>query len=182
MKIYTKKGDEGTTSLLGGKRVKKHELRIESYGTVDELNAYLGLLRDQEISRGHVNMIIVIQERLFAIGAALAADPEKSNLKYPDLKEEDIDLLETEMDKMDHDLQPLKNFILPGGHPAVSVCHIARCVCRRAERNVSQLAESDFVAPLILKFLNRLSDYLFVLSRKLSLEKGTEEVPWKPRG
>jgi cob(I)alamin adenosyltransferase len=182
MKIYTKKGDEGTTSLLGGKRVKKHELRIESYGTVDELNAYLGFLRDQPISSAHVKMLINIQERLFAIGSSLAADPGKSNLKYPDLTAEDVELLESEMDKMDDDLPPLKNFILPGGHQAVSVCHMARCVCRRAERNVSRLAANEFVAPLILKFLNRLSDYLFVLSRKLSQEIGADEVPWKPRG
>ena len=182
MKIYTKKGDEGETSLFGGRRVKKHDLRIEAYGTVDELNSFIGLLRDQEVSDPQRSLLISVQERLFTIGASLAADPEKSNLKYPDLKEADVDLLEQEMDKMDEDLPELKNFILPGGNQTVSTCHVCRCVCRRAERISTHLSEVEFVAPLIIKYLNRLSDFLFILSRRLSHDLGAEEVPWKPRG
>lgn len=182
MKIYTKTGDEGTTALFGGKRVKKYNPRIEAYGTVDELNSFIGLVRDQHIEKGMKEVLLTVQERLFTLGAALAADPEKLNLKKPDLLDADIELLEQEMDKMDAVLPELKNFILPGGHTAVSYCHIARCVCRRAERLVVQLSEGETVAPIILIYLNRLSDYLFVCSRKIAFDLKVEEIPWKPRG
>lgn len=181
MKIYTKKGDEGKTSLIGGTRVPKHHLRIDGYGTIDELNSFVGLLRDQKIDQHHKNILLEIQDRLFTIGSSLASDPEKSSMKIPVLREEDISLLENEMDKMDDQLPEMKSFILPGGHTTVSFCHVARCVCRRAERLVVHLAESAEVDPLIIKYLNRLSDYFFVLSRKLGAELGVEEIPWKPR-
>jgi len=181
MKIYTKKGDTGTTQLIGGTRVPKHALRIESYGTIDELNAHLGLIRDQEINSLYINQILEIQDRLFTMGSLLAADPETNTMKLPELNENDVLFLENCMDEMDTHLPEMKSFILPGGHPTISYCHIARCVCRRAERIVDHLNEISFVDPIILKYLNRLSDYLFVLSRKLSLDLNTIESPWKPR-
>jgi cob(I)alamin adenosyltransferase len=183
MKIYTKKGDTGTTQLIGGTRVPKHHLRIESYGTVDELNSFVGLIRDQQISPHYKKVLIEIQDRLFTVGSSLASDPEKSRMKIPDLKEEDVVLLEKEIDSMNEQLPAMKSFVLPGGHTIVSYCHIARCVCRRAERLSTQLFETanSEVEPLILKYLNRLSDYLFVLSRMLSQDLKAEEIPWKPR-
>jgi len=180
-KVYTKTGDKGQTSLIGGTRVPKHHIRIESYGTVDELNSFIGLIRDQQIDEHSKAILIEIQDRLFTIGSSLASDPNKSKMKIPDLKEEDVSLLETEMDKMDESLPEMKSFVLPGGHTTVSYCHIARCVCRRAERLSIQLAETEFVAELVIKYLNRLSDYLFVLSRKLSMDLNAKEIPWKPR-
>jgi len=180
-KIYTKTGDKGETSLLGGTRVMKHHIRIESYGTVDELNSYLGLIRDQDIKQEVKDSLIEIQDRLFTIGASLASDPEVSKVKIPDLKEEDIEYLEKEMDKMDEKLPVMKSFVLPGGHTTVSYCHIARCVCRRAERITTQLSETSYVSDLVIKYLNRLSDYLFVLSRKLAVDLEAKEIPWKPR-
>jgi len=182
MKIYTKKGDAGETSLIGGTRVPKHHIRVEAYGTVDELNVCIGLVADEDIS-GHVRMLLrQIQDRLFTIGASLASDPERSNMTIPDLNEQDIEILEQEMDKMDESLTPLKNFILPGGHTTVSFCHLARVVCRRTERIVTALSENEEVHPLIIKYLNRLSDYLFVLARKLSKDLGAGEIEWRPRG
>lgn len=181
LKIYTKTGDKGQTSLIGGTRVPKHHIRIESYGTVDELNSYIGLVRDQQIDEHSKSILIEIQDRLFTIGSSLASDPEKSKMKIPDLKEADIELLEKEMDEMDKTLPELKTFILPGGHTTVSYCHLARCVCRRAERLTIQLSEDSFVTDLVIKYLNRLSDYLFVLSRKLSQDLNAKEIPWKPR-
>ena len=181
MKIYTKTGDKGQTSLIGGTRVPKHHIRIESYGTVDELNSYVGLIRDQEIDEHSKKILIEIQDRLFTIGSSLASDPEKSKMKIPDLKESDIELLEKEMDEMDKSLPEMKSFVLPGGHTTVSYCHIARCVCRRAERLTIQLSEDSFVDELVIKYLNRLSDYLFVLSRKLTQDLKAQEIPWKPR-
>jgi cob(I)alamin adenosyltransferase len=183
MKIYTKKGDSGTTQLIGGTRVPKHHVRIEAYGTIDELNSFTGLLRDQKINDHHKKVLSEIQDRLFTIGSSLASDPETSRMQTPDLKEEDISLLETEMDRMEEQLPKLKSFILPGGHPTVSIGHIARCVCRRSERLVTLLSESkeNQVDPLIIKYLNRLSDYFFVLARKLGAELGAEEIQWKPR-
>jgi cob(I)alamin adenosyltransferase len=181
MKIYTKTGDKGQTSLIGGTRVPKHHLRIESYGTVDELNSFIGLIRDQPISHTHVNTLTEIQDRLFTIGASLASDPEKSKMKIPDLLESDVLFLETEMDRMNELLPEMRSFILPGGHTTVSYCHIARCVCRRAERNITHLAETEFVAVLVLHYLNRLSDYLFVLGRMLAQELNAPEIAWKPR-
>jgi cob(I)alamin adenosyltransferase len=181
MKIYTKTGDQGLTSLIGGTRVKKSHLRIDTYGTVDELNSYLGLVGDQPVNAGRQAFLRQIQDRLFTIGASLASDPERSRMKIPDLLESDIEALEKAIDAMDEHIPPLKVFVLPGGHPSVSFCHIARCVCRRAERLAIALQEQSFVEDLVIKYLNRLSDYLFVLSRMMAHELGAEEIPWKPR-
>ena len=181
MKIYTKTGDKGLTSLIGGTRVPKHHLRIESYGTVDELNSYIGLIRDQNISEHDKDVLKHIQDRLFTIGASLAADPEKSKMVIPDLKEEDIELLEHEMDIIDEQLPPIKHFILPGGSNAISFCHIARCVCRRAERITVHLAEESPVDEKVNIYLNRLSDYLFTLARKIGDEQSIPENKWIPR-
>lgn len=181
MKIYTKTGDKGQTSLIGGTRVKKSDRRIEAYGTVDELNSYIGLVRDQPVNESRKDLLKEIQDRLFTIGSTLASDPEKSKMKIPDLHAEDVALLEQEMDRMDETIPPLRNFILPGGHQSVSFCHVARCVCRRAERLAIGLAEDSEVPELVIQYLNRLSDFLFVLSRKMAQELGAEEVSWKPR-
>jgi len=181
MKIYTKTGDKGLTSLIGGTRVPKHHLRIESYGTVDELNSYIGLIRDQDITERDKDILKHIQDRLFTIGASLAADPEKSKMVIPDLHDEDIELLEHEMDIIDAQLPPLKHFILPGGSNAISFCHIARCVCRRAERITVHLAEESPVDEKVNIYLNRLSDYLFTLARKIGDEQSIPENKWIPR-
>jgi cob(I)alamin adenosyltransferase len=181
MKIYTKTGDQGLTSLIGGTRVPKSSLRIDCYGTVDELNSYLGLLRDQDVNAPRRSLLKEIQDRLFTMGASLASDPDKSKMKIPDLHAEDVALLEREMDRMNEGLPELREFILPGGHPAVSFAHVARCVCRRAERLVIALQADAFVAELVAVYLNRLSDYLFVLSRQMAHDLGVEEVTWKPR-
>lgn len=181
MKIYTKKGDKGTTGLIGGTRVPKSSLRIEAYGTVDELNSYIGLIRDQEISDYYKNQLIEIQDRLFTIGSSLASDPEKSTMKIPDLISADIEQLEKWMDEMDAQLPEMKSFILPGGHTTVSFAHIARCVCRRAERIIVDLSGGEFVAEKVLQYMNRLSDYLFVLGRKIAMDLNAPEQPWKPR-
>jgi cob(I)alamin adenosyltransferase len=181
MKIYTKTGDKGQTSLIGGTRVPKHHLRIESYGTVDELNSYIGLIRDQQVSEHQQDLLKEVQDRLFTIGSALASDPEKSKMKIPDLHQEDIELLEKEIDTMTADLPELRHFILPGGSNAVSFCHLARCVCRRAERICVHLSEDSFVDEKVMVYLNRLSDYLFVLSRKLCFDNQMEENKWIPR-
>lgn len=182
MKIYTKTGDKGQTSLIGGTRVAKSDLRIEAYGTVDELNSYIGLIRDQAVNVARRDLLKEIQDRLFTVGASLATDPEKAGKKpIPDLLESDIALLEQEMDKMDAELPELRHFVLPGGHQAVSFCHLARTVCRRAERVVIRLEAEEFVEELVVKYLNRLSDYLFVLSRKMAQDLQAEEVKWFPR-
>lgn len=181
MKIYTKTGDKGLTSLIGGTRVPKYALRIESYGTVDELNSYIGMIRDHDIDSKYKNILKGIQDRLFTIGAALASDPEKSKMKIPDLSLSDISLLEEEMDAMNELLPELKHFILPGGSQVVSFCHVARCVCRRAERIVVQLGSESFVDEKVIIYLNRLSDYLFVLARKLCLDLNVPENQWIPR-
>lgn len=187
MKIYTKTGDKGTTALFGGTRVPKHHIRIDSYGTVDELNSHLGLIRDQDINDHYKEIIMKIQDRLFTIGAILATDPEKAILKsgkerlnIPKISDSDIALLETEMDTMNEALPPMTHFVLPGGHQTVSFCHIARCVCRRAERLASALNDLEPFQPESLKYLNRLSDYLFVLARKLSYDLQADEVKWIP--
>ena len=181
MKIYTKTGDQGYTSLIGGTRVPKHHLRIESYGTVDELNSYIGLIRDQPIAEHHREILKQIQDRLFTIGASLAADPEKSRMVIPDLHLEDIEALEKEMDMMDEQLPQLKHFILPGGSTTISYCHLARCVCRRAERITVHLAQESTVDEKVNIYLNRLSDYLFTLARKLGNEQNIPENQWIPR-
>ncbi len=187
MKIYTKTGDKGTTALFGGTRVPKHHIRIESYGTVDELNSYIGLIRDQDIDQYYKDLLIKIQDKLFTVGAILATDPEKATLKngkerlnIPKISEIDINLLEQEMDAMDAQLPPMTHFVLPGGHQTVSFCHIARTVCRRAERLASALNDLEPFQPETLTYLNRLSDYLFVLARKLSQDLQADEVKWIP--
>ena len=167
-KVYTKTGDKGQTSLIGGTRLPKQHIRIETYGTVDELNSWIGLLRDQPIDGQSIKILLEIQDRLFTMGSLLAADP-------------DIVLLEKEIDVMEETLPVMKSFVLPGGHTTVSYCHLARCVCRRAERSVLRLAENEKVEDLIFKYLNRLSDYLFVLSRKLAQDLNAGETPWIPR-
>ncbi|WP_345374232.1 cob(I)yrinic acid a,c-diamide adenosyltransferase [Algivirga pacifica] len=182
MKIYTKTGDKGDTSLFGGKRVSKANIRIEAYGTVDELLSYIGLVRDQEVNISKKEELKEIQDRLFTLGATLAADPDKPKLKKPDLHEEDIQLLETWIDKMEVQLQPLTHFVLPGGHQAVSFCHLSRVVCRRAERRVIEMMDhGDHVESILYRYLNRLSDYLFVLSRWMAKELNAEELKWIPR-
>ncbi len=181
MKIYTKTGDKGFTSLIGGTRVPKYHLRIESYGTVDELNSYVGMIRDQDISTHDKDLLKQIQDRLFTIGASLAADPEKSKMIIPDLNLEDIELLEKQMDAINEQLPELRHFILPGGNNAISFCHIARCVCRRAERLAVHLATESNVDEKVTVYLNRLSDYLFVLARKIGNEQKIAENQWIPR-
>ena len=186
MKIYTKTGDSGTTGLFGGARLPKHDLRIECYGTVDELNSYLGLIRDQEISSDSKAGLINIQEQLFTMGAILATDPELEQsskgkrFQTPALNLEATVFLETCIDSMNTALPPLTHFILPGGHTTVSYCHIARSICRRAERNTTKLHSEQPVPTEVLIYLNRLSDYLFVLARKLSNELEAEEIKWIP--
>ncbi|HWB63459.1 MAG TPA: cob(I)yrinic acid a,c-diamide adenosyltransferase [Chitinophagales bacterium] len=181
MKIYTKTGDIGDTSLFGGKRVSKSELRIEAYGTVDELNSWMGLIRDVQTSSSTKELLKHVQDRLFTLGSTLAADPDNEKLKTPDLNEEDIEELEKAIDRMDEELVPLKNFVLPGGHVYVSYCHVARTVCRRAERLCVALHKANAIHPLIIKYLNRLSDYLFTLSRKMAKDLNAEEIYWTPR-
>jgi len=181
MKIYTKTGDKGYTSLIGGTRVPKHHLRIESYGTVDELNSYIGLIRDQDIATHDKQILKEIQDRLFTIGSSLASDPERSKMIIPDLHQTDIELLEKEMDAMNEKLPELRHFILPGGNNAISFCHIARCVCRRAERLSVNLSAESTVEEKVNIYLNRLSDYLFVLARKIGNEKNIPENQWIPR-
>lgn len=182
-KIYTKTGDSGKTSLIGGTKVPKSDLRIETYGTVDELNSYLGLVADQITDAESKAVLKEVQDRLFTIGSSLACDPEKEPaMKLPDLKEEDITYLEKQMDKMNEQLPAMKNFILAGGHVAISTTHVARTVCRRAERLCVNMQQHElFIDPLVIKYLNRLSDYLFVLARYLGHLLNVPEVSWKPR-
>ena len=181
MKIYTKTGDNGQTGLIGGTRVSKSHLRIEAYGTIDELNSYIGLVGDQAVNQNKQTILSEIQDRLFTIGSTLAADPEKSKMKIPDLFPEDITVLERAIDEMTSNLPELRSFILPSGHESISHTHIARCVCRRAERCAIALQEKEFVADVVIQYLNRLSDYLFTLCRMMHLELNIAEVSWKPR-
>ena len=181
-KIYTKTGDKGQTSLIGGTRVPKYHPRIEAYGTVDELNSYIGLIRDHEISEDLKALLLEIQDRLFTIESQLAHDPETALTRpLPEISEDDIIKLELAIDKMNEGLEPLSSFILPGGHIVVSHCHVARCICRRAERISIRLAELHPVNALNIKYLNRLSDYLFVLARKTGKDLNAPETPWKPK-
>lgn len=182
-KIYTKTGDKGKTSLIGGTKVPKSHLRIDSYGTIDELNSYIGLVSDHLTDAPSIKILREIQDRLFTIGSSLACDPEKEpKMKIPDLLEADITLLENEIDRMDALLPEMRSFILPGGHVAVSTTHVARCICRRAERICVNMQEQDmFVDELVIKYLNRLSDYLFVLARYTGQLLDVAEIPWKPR-
>ncbi len=187
MKVYTKTGDKGTTALFGGSRVPKYHIRIESYGTVDELNSYIGLIRDQDIAPVYKAQLIHIQDKLFTLGAILATDPEKAILKngkerlnIARISEEDVAYLEDAIDEMEKELPPMTHFVLPGGHTTVSYCHIARCVCRRAERLSTHLNDIEPTDEMVLKYLNRLSDYLFVLARKLTFDLNADEVKWIP--
>lgn len=181
MKVYTKKGDKGTTQLIGGTRVPKSSLRIEAYGTVDELNSHVGMIRDQDINSTHQERLLEIQDRLFTMGSLLAVDEKGTKMQLPGLFEKDVENLENWIDAMEANLEPMKSFVLPGGHTTVSHTHIARCVCRRAERITVDLANTTDIDPLLLTYLNRLSDYLFVLSRALTKELNAIEIPWKPR-
>jgi len=181
MKIYTRTGDKGTTALLGGKRVSKSDLRINAYGTIDELNSYLGLIRDHDEIPDEKELLIGIQNQLFIIGSHLATEPGKSFDYVPPVDKNEAAKLEESIDKMNDTLPEMSHFILPGGHKLISFIHIARCVCRRAERSAVELAQSEEISDLIIIYLNRLSDYLFVLSRAVALKVGAEEVPWTPR-
>lgn len=188
MKVYTKTGDNGTTALFGGTRVPKDHIRIESYGTVDELNSHIGLIRDQQIDIHYKEALIRIQDRLFTAGAILATPIDKELLKngqqrlnIPKITDADITYLENEIDAMETALPAMTHFILPGGHQTVSYCHIARSVCRRAERLTVHLSHNETIDPYVIMYLNRLSDYLFVLARKLSADLNADEVQWIPR-
>lgn len=181
MKIYTKTGDSGTTALIGGTRLSKAHIRIDAYGTVDELNAYIGLLRDQPVNAARRDLLKEIQDRLFTVGSHLASEPDQTRKKLPDLHSTDILLLENEMDAMDAKLPVLRAFVLPGGHESVSFGHVARTVCRRAERAVVLLNEHEPMDEIVIRYLNRLSDYLFMLCRLMTHELGAEEVAWKAR-
>ena len=181
MKIYTKTGDRGKTALIGGTRVPKYHLRIESYGTIDELMSYIGLLRDEALTEEMRQVLLEILDRLMSCAAILAADCEDCNIKIPEIYSSDVEFLEKEIDKMEDKLDPLTSFILPGGHPLVSYCHIARCVCRRAERIIIQVAEKFYVPDNVIKYINRLSDFLFVLARKMTKDLNVEEILWRPR-
>jgi cob(I)alamin adenosyltransferase len=181
MRVYTKTGDDGTSGLIGGTRVAKYDLRLESYGTVDELNSWIGLIRTQHIDLATRELLLSVQNNLFVIGARLATDLSKTDLsgRLP-LKEEDITRLEKEMDRILDLLPPMEHFVLPGGSNTVSYCHLARTVCRRAERRVCGLAQEVEIPPELIRYLNRLSDYLFVLSRKVAVDEGVDEVQWLP--
>lgn len=181
MKVYTKNGDDGTTGLLGGTRVPKHHLRIEAYGTVDELNSWLGMLKDQPAAAKYDAFIKQIQDNLFTLGSNLASDPEANRMVLPQVTDADVLALEESIDQMEAHLPALKNFVLPGGHPANSTAHVARCVCRRAERLVVHLHEHAPIPPVNLHYLNRLSDWLFVFSRELTHLTGSQEIAWTPR-
>ncbi len=180
-KIYTKTGDKGQTSLIGGTRVPKHHIRIEAYGTVDELNSFVGLIRDHDINPHYKDVLLQIQENLFIAESLLAKDETKTVMQLPCLQESDVRLLEQEIDTMNEALPDLHNFILPGGHITASHAHVARCICRRAERIIIALSEQAEIADIIIKYINRLSDYFFVLARKLALDNGAADVLWKAR-
>lgn len=182
-KIYTKTGDKGNTSLIGGVRVPKNHIRIESYGTVDELNSYIGMVCDAASDVLITEWLREIQDRLFTIGSALATSPDKDvKMKLPDLHESDVIWLEQKIDEMNESLPEMRSFILPGGHIAASTAHVARCVCRRAERIcVGMEQEGEFMPELIIQYLNRLSDFLFVLSRHIAYKNGAEDIPWRAR-
>ena len=181
MEIYTRKGDEGKTGLIGGTRVGKDEIRIHAYGTVDELNSWIGMIRDHEAAKAFEEILLEIQNSLFTIGSHLASDASKSRMTLPEITDDIVLRLERAIDEMEEQLEPMRNFVLPGGHLAVSSAHVARCVCRRAERLVVEMAHEFEVEILVLKYLNRLSDYLFVLSRLLTKVTNAREIPWIPK-
>jgi cob(I)alamin adenosyltransferase len=178
MKIYTKKGDKGESSLLGGTKVRKDNIRLEAYGTIDELNAYIGHIHDQKISENHKDILLKIQNQLFNLGCLLAFDGRKSQIKLPVITKESILDLENKIDKMEKKLPPLTEFILPCGHPVFSLCQITRTICRRAERRIVTLRSEQKISANCLKYLNRLSDYLFVLARLILKEKEESEICW----
>lgn len=181
MKIYTRTGDQGETSLFGGQRVSKAELRIDAYGTIDELNSWIGLLRDQQVNRNRSELLCQIQDRLFTIGSRLATRDVQSVTTLPVLDDRDVVYLETEIDRLDKQLPPMRSFVLPGGHASVSFGHVARTVCRRAERLMVLLNQEEQVEAILLVYINRLSDFLFMLCRAMSQELGVRETPWQPR-
>lgn len=180
-RIYTKTGDTGKTALIGGTRVPKYDERIEAYGTVDELKSWVGLLHDKISDNRQKEILIEIQDRLFTAESLLAQDGSESTRLLPELKEADIEYIEKEIDFMNETLPPIKSFVLPGGHELISYTHITRTVCRRAERIIIKLNETHPVNPLIIKYINRISDYFFVLARKLTIDLDAEETAWKPR-
>ncbi|MBT4345575.1 MAG: cob(I)yrinic acid a,c-diamide adenosyltransferase [Flavobacteriales bacterium] len=179
MKIYTKKGDSGSTQLLGGTIVKKNHIRLECYGTIDELNAFVGNIYDDIEKKSHKKFLYKIQNQLFNLGSCIAYDGKKSTLNLPNISENDVSLIESEIDKIDNKLPVLKNFILPSGHTIASKCHIARTVCRRAERNLIAIEQDESINHLHLIYLNRLSDYLFVLARSILMENDIPAVEWQ---
>ena len=179
MKVYTKKGDKGKTQLLGGSMVDKDHAKLECYGTIDELNSFIGNVYDQEINSFHKEILLKIQNQLFNLGSNISFDGEKNKKELPNIKIENIQMLENRIDKMEENLPKLKNFILPSGHPAASKCHIARTICRRAERNLVRLSKTTKIDMLHLQYLNRLSDYLFVLSRAILKDNGVTEIEWQ---
>ena len=179
MKIYTKKGDKGKTQLLGGSMVDKNHIKLECYGTIDELNAFIGNIYDQEIGNFHKNILFNIQNQLFNLGSIISFDGKKDSIKLPNVKSENIEMMEKAIDTMEESLPTLKNFILPSGHASASICHIARTVCRRAERNLVALGQQQEIDPLHIQYLNRLSDYLFVLARAILKENNATEIEWQ---
>jgi cob(I)alamin adenosyltransferase len=181
MKIYTKAGDEGKTALISGIKIPKSHLRVEAIGAVDELNAHLGVLRDQPVNQQRESLFQHIQENLFVLGSILAVDSDKKPSYMPEFDPQEVKVLEEQIDAMQEQLPPMRFFILPGGHPDVSACHVARCVCRRAERALVSLHESAPVLPPLIVYLNRMSDFLFVLARMIGKEHQVAEIPWKPR-
>ncbi|MFA8449696.1 MAG: cob(I)yrinic acid a,c-diamide adenosyltransferase [Bacteroidales bacterium] len=181
-KVYTKTGDKGTTALIGGTRVPKYHQRIEAYGTVDELNSYIGLIRDSVSNQSVKEELLEIQDRLFTLESLLATDPKAIiGKKLPKIEQDNVTYLEKAIDKMNEDIPELNSFVLPGGNIVSSHCHVARCICRRSERIVVQLAEEFEVDPFCRQYLNRLSDYLFVLARKIIYDNGDQEIAWNPR-
>ena len=179
MKVYTKKGDTGKTQLLGGSIVSKNHIRLECYGSIDELNAFIGNIYDQQLSKSHKSILLAIQNQLFNLGSIISFDGEKQKITLPNISVSNIKVLEAEIDKMDAYLPKLKSFILPSGHPSASKCHIARTVCRRAERNLVALSQEEEIDNLHMQYLNRLSDYLFVLARAILKDKNAQEIQWQ---
>jgi cob(I)alamin adenosyltransferase len=179
MKVYTKKGDKGQTQLLGGSIIDKDHVKLECYGTIDELNSFIGNIYDQDLKEFHKEILLNIQNQLFNLGSVISFDGKKDKIKLPNITANNIEMLETAIDKMEESLPMLKNFILPSGHPTTSKCHIARTVCRRAERNLVTLSKTSEIDNLHLQYLNRLSDYLFVLARAVLKENNTEEIEWQ---
>ena len=179
MKIYTKKGDKGKTQLLGGSMVDKNHIKLECYGTIDELNTFIGNIYDQEISAFHKEILFKIQNHLFNLGSIISFDGKKDKIKLPNITTQNIKMMEKAIDKMEEELPMLRAFVLPSGHPTASKCHIARAVCRRAERNLVALSQEEQIDNLHIQYLNRLSDYLFVLARAILKDNNAQEIKWQ---